>query len=96
MKQYPSRLKFKKNHKLSKSYLYLLEKKIFYPKMGLFAIKSLESGKLIFNQIEACRKSIKRNIKRTGKIKMNTFTYFSQTAKGLGVRMGKGKGSHSK
>ncbi len=95
MKQYPSRLKFKKNHKLSKSYLHLLEKKIFYPQTGLFAIKSLESGKLVFNQIEACRKSIKRNIKRLGKIKMNTFTYFSKTAKGLGVRMGKGKGSHS-
>jgi ribosomal protein L16/L10AE len=43
----------------------------------------------------ACLKIIKQNITRLGKIKMNTFTYFSKTAKGLGVRMGKGKGSHS-
>jgi large subunit ribosomal protein L16 len=96
MKQYPSRLKFKKNHRLRKSYLFLSEQKIFYPQVGLFAIKSIESGKIVFKQIEACRKSIKRNIKRLGKIKMNPFTYFSQTGKGLGVRMGKGKGSHAK
>jgi large subunit ribosomal protein L16 len=95
MKQYPSRLKYKKNHKISKSYFSLAEQKVFYPRNGLFAIKSVESGKLNFNQIEACRKSIKRNVKKLGKIKINSFTYFSKTAKGLGVRMGKGKGSHS-
>jgi large subunit ribosomal protein L16 len=95
MKQYPTRLKFKKNHKIKKSYFYLWENKNFYPKVGLFAIQSVKPGKLIFNQIEACRKSIKRNIRRIGKIKMNTFTNISKTAKGLGVRMGKGKGSHS-
>jgi large subunit ribosomal protein L16 len=95
MKQYPSRLKFKKNHKLSKSYFELQENKMFYPKDGLFAIKISQPCKLTFPQIEACRKSVKRNIKKSGTIKINTFTYFSKTSKGLGVRMGKGKGSHS-
>jgi large subunit ribosomal protein L16 len=96
MKQNPSRLKFKKNQKPRKSYLLLNENKVFFPKDGLFAIKSNCSGKLLFNQIEACRKSIKRSVRRIGRIKINVFTYFSKTAKGLGVRMGKGKGSHSK
>jgi len=96
MKQYPSSLKFKKNHKFQKSYLKLNEQKIFYPKEGLFAIRCLNSGILSGIQTEACRKSVKRNVRRVGKIKMNPFMYFSQTAKGVGVRMGSGKGSHSR
>jgi large subunit ribosomal protein L16 len=55
----------------------------------------MESGQLSFKQIEACRKSIRRNIKKEGAIWMRLFTYFSKTKKTIGSRMGKGKGSHA-
>jgi ribosomal protein L16/L10AE len=66
MKQYPSRLKFRKNHRCSSSFLFLRDSKTFYPKFGTFALKSLKSGKLTFKQIEAGRKSLRRNIKKLG------------------------------
>ncbi len=59
MKQQPSRLKYKKYHKPSSSYLTLLEQKNIIPIKGLFALKSLENKKLTYNQLEACRKSVK-------------------------------------
>jgi len=95
MKQYPSRLKYKKNHKLNISNLTLLDQKTFFPIYGKFFLKAVESGKLNFKHIEACRKSIRRNFKKMGLINIRLFTYFSQTKKALGSRMGKGKGAHN-
>ena len=68
MKQQPSRLKFRKNHKVSFSFSYLQDFKNFFPLNGKYALKSLEFGKLTFKQIEAGRKSIRRNISKQGKI----------------------------
>lgn len=95
MKQQPSRLKYKKYHKPSSSSLYLKEQKNFIPLKGQFGLKILENGKLTYNQIEACRKSIRRMLKKNGIIFIRVFTYASLTKKPLASRMGKGKGSHN-
>ncbi len=95
MKQNPSRLKYRKNHKVSFSLFSLLDKKNFYTKYGSFGLQSLEAGKLNLKQIEAGRKSIRRNVKKTGTVFIRVFTGKSVTAKPLATRMGKGKGNHS-
>lgn len=95
MKQYPSRLKFKKNHKLKKSLFYLKDQKNFLPLFGNFSLRFSRSCKISFLQIEAIRKSIRRSLKKEGNVVMRLFTNFSVTKKPLSSRMGKGKGSHS-
>lgn len=95
MKQYPSRLKYKKYHKPSSSNLFILEQKNVIPIKGHLALKAIENGKITYNQLEACRKSIKRMIKKDGLVFLRIFTYHSLTKKPLATRMGKGKGSHS-
>lgn len=52
MKQYPSRTKFKKNHKISFSNTYLYEQKNFFPLYGDYYLKVIESGKLNFKQMK--------------------------------------------
>jgi len=95
MKQQPSRLKYKKYHKPSSSNLFILEQKNIIPIKGHLALKAIENGKITYNQLEACRKSIKRMIKKDGLVFLRIFTYHSLTKKPLASRMGKGKGSHS-
>jgi large subunit ribosomal protein L16 len=95
MKQYPSRLKFKKNHRPSSSTLYLNESKLFYPEKGIMMLQSLENHKLTFNQLEACRKCIRRIIEKKGIVLIRVFTNISVTKKPVATRMGKGKGSHN-
>lgn len=95
MKQQPSKLKFKKNHKTAFSFLVLKDQKNFLPIFGRFALKSLEAGKLTFQQMEAARKSIRRNVKKKGSLFIRVFTYKSVTRKPSAVRMGKGKGGHA-
>jgi len=68
MKQQPSRLKFRKNHKVSFSFFSLKDNKTFFPIFGNFALQSLESSKLTFKQIEAGRKSIRRNVNKQGSV----------------------------
>lgn len=95
MKQQPSRLKYKKNHKVSFSFMFLKDHKSFFPMYGRYALKSVVSGKLTFKQIEAARKSIRRNVNKKGLLWIRIFTGKSVTKKPIAVRMGKGKGSHS-
>jgi len=66
MKQYPSNLKYKKYQKLNSFNLKTIDKKNFYINNGNLAIKSLESGKVNFKQIESCRRTIKRGLKKIG------------------------------
>lgn len=58
-------------------------------------LRSIESGKLNYKQIEACRKSIRRTLRKNGSVSIRLFTSFSETKKAIGSRMGKGKGAHS-
>jgi large subunit ribosomal protein L16 len=95
MKQQPSRLKYRKNHKLSSSFLLLKAHKTFLPSYGRFALKSLSATKLTFANIEAARKSIRRNVEKSSKIFIRLFTGFSVTRKPIAVRMGSGKGQHA-
>ena len=95
MKQQPSQLKYKKNHKINFSFFSLKDRKNFLPIKGRFALKSMQAGKLTFRQIEAGRKSIRRNIKKKGDLKICIFTSRSVTKKPVAVRMGKGKGGHA-
>jgi len=95
MKQNPSRIKYKKNHKPSASVLYLVENKNVLPINGQYAIRSTENSRLTYNQLEACRRSIRRSLKKQGIIYIRIFTNISLTKKALATRMGKGKGNHS-
>lgn len=95
MKQNPSHLKFRKNHKVGFSFFHLADKKTFYPISGNYGLQSLESGKLTLKQIEAGRKSIRRNSTKSAILSIRIFTGRSVTSKSLASRMGKGKGSHS-
>jgi large subunit ribosomal protein L16 len=94
MKQYPKSIKFKKNHKVNNSFFFLNEQKNFFPRYGNFGLKAITAGKLNFKQIEACRKSLRRDVKKKGKISLRVFTNHSITKKSIGIRMGKGKGNH--
>jgi len=95
MKQQPSRLKYKKYHKPSASCLYLFEQKNIIPIKGQLALKALENKRITYNQLEACRKSVRRMLKKNGLVFIRIFTYHSLTKKPLASRMGKGKGSHN-
>ncbi len=60
---------------------------------GIFALKSLDAGRLRSDQIEAARRCITRTMKRTGKMWIRVFPHIPVTSKALGVRMGGGKGA---
>jgi len=93
MKQLPSYYIYKKCHKVNYSYVYLLERKNFFLLKGQYGLQSLETGKLNFKQIEACRRTIKRGLKKVGFLFIRLFTGIPVTKKSFGARMGKGKGS---
>jgi large subunit ribosomal protein L16 len=95
MKQFPSRLKFKKYHKPSKKLFELRDQKTFLPVFGQYGLKALDYGKLNFKQIESGRRTLRRTTKKQGKINIRVFTYASVTKKPVSSRMGKGKGGHS-
>ena len=92
MKQYPKMLKYKKNHKSDPSFLYKKEGKEFFLNFGEYGIQSLESCKIKFQQIESCRRTIKRGVKKLGYMWIKLFTNIPIYQKSLGSRMGKGKG----
>jgi len=64
MKQFPNNLKFKKYHKVNNFFFINVEKKLFYPVDGEYALQSIGSGKVSFKQIEACRRTIKRGLSK--------------------------------
>lgn len=95
MKQFPNNLKFKKYHKANNFFLKKIEKKIFFPFDGEYALQCLEAGKLKFKQIEACRRTIKRGLTKQDNLWIKIFTNIPVTKKPSSSRMGKGKGSIS-
>jgi len=95
MKSLPSKLRFKKYHKINDSYMYLLERKNFFIYHGQFGLQSLKFGKLKFKQIEACRRTIRRGLRKKGKIYIRVFTGVPVSKKPVTSRMGKGKGAIS-
>ena len=60
---------------------------------GEYGLRSLESHWITNRQIEAARVAMTRYMKRGGKVWIKIFPHKSYTAKGVGVRMGSGKGA---
>ena len=60
---------------------------------GEYGIVALEPCWIKSNQIEAARIAMTRYIKRGGKVWIKIFPHKSYTSKGVGVRMGNGKGA---
>ena len=92
MKQFPSNLKFKKYHKVNYSFKHLLDRKRFFLIKGNYGLKSEEAGKITGKQIESCRRTLRRGLKKTGHIFIRLFTNTPVTRKSVASRMGKVKG----
>lgn len=60
---------------------------------GEYGLQALESHWISNRQIEAARIAMTRYMKRGGKVWIRIFPQKSYTAKGVGVRMGNGKGA---
>jgi large subunit ribosomal protein L16 len=85
----PSRVKYRKMHRGSRSGLASRGNTVAFGEYGLM---SLERCWLDTKQIEAARVAINRNMKRRGKVWIRIFPQKSYTKKPLETRMGKGKG----
>jgi large subunit ribosomal protein L16 len=85
----PRQGRFKKTRK---GKLRKLEFKSNDLKFGTLGLKSVESGFISSQQIEAARQAIIRKIKRKGKIWIRVWPDLPVTLKSAGARMGKGKG----
>jgi len=59
---------------------------------GNYGLQSLKAGRITQYQLEACRKFLRKKIKKQGKLWINIFPHWPLTKKATGVRMGKGKG----
>jgi large subunit ribosomal protein L16 len=64
-----------------------------YLSFGEYGLKCLGRGWLKATQIEACRVSINRHMKRKGKLWIRVFPDKPVTKKPIETRMGKGKGN---
>ena len=60
---------------------------------GQYGLRATESSWITNRQIEAARIAMTRFMKRGGKVWIKIFPHKSYTSKGVGVRMGNGKGS---
>ncbi|PCJ21191.1 MAG: 50S ribosomal protein L16 [Candidatus Cloacimonadota bacterium] len=86
----PRKAKFRKPHKgkiQGKSH------RGNYVAFGDFGLQSLESFWMTNQQIEACRVTINRRLKKGGKLWIRIFPQLQITKKPAETRMGKGKGS---
>ena len=64
-------------------------------RFGQYGLKALDTGRIPAKTLEAVRRVITRNFKRTGQIWIRIFPDIPISAKPAEVRMGKGKGSPS-
>ena len=60
---------------------------------GTYGLMAKEGAWINANQIEAARVAMTRYMKRGGRVWINIFPHMPRTAKPIGVRQGKGKGS---
>ncbi|KRN51369.1 ribosomal protein L16 [Pediococcus damnosus] len=60
---------------------------------GDYGLQALDSHWISNRQIEAARVAMNRHMKRGGKVWIKIFPHKSYTSKGVGVRMGNGKGT---
>jgi len=86
----PKRTKFRKMFKGKNRGLAQAGNKVSF---GEFGLKATERGRITARQIEAARRAMTRQVKRTGKIWIRVFPDVPISSKPLEVRMGKGKGN---
>ncbi len=86
----PKRTKFRKMFKGKNRGLAQTGNKVSF---GEYGLKATERGRVSARQIEAARRAMTRQIKRTGKIWIRIFPDVPISSKPLEVRMGKGKGN---
>ena len=86
----PKRTKYRRPHRLRYDGNAKGNTELHFGEYGLMA----EEGAWITQQqIEAARVAMTRYMKRGGKVWINIFPHMPRTAKPIGVRQGKGKGS---
>ncbi|MCF7847367.1 MAG: 50S ribosomal protein L16 [Kiritimatiellales bacterium] len=86
----PKRVKFRKVQRGSRGGLAMTGNQLAY---GEYGLQTLERGWITNIQIEACRVTANRAMKRRGKLWIRIFPDKPITKKPLEVRMGKGKGA---
>ncbi len=86
----PKRTKFRKQHKGRNRGLANKGNKVSFGEYGLQAV---DRGRLTSRQIEAARRTITRQVKRSGQLWIRVFPDKPITKKPLEVRQGKGKGN---
>ena len=87
-KQIPARVKFRKMHRGSRAGIAWKGSDVSF---GEYGLQALDRAWITTRQIEACRQTITRKMKRRGKVWIRIFPHKSYTKKPLEVRMGKGK-----
>lgn len=85
----PRKVKFRKTHRGSRAGNASRGTKVSF---GEFGLQCLGRGWITNRQIEACRISINRYLKRKGKVWIRIFPYKPVTGRPPETRMGKGKG----
>ena len=86
--QIPARVKFRKMHRGSRAGVAWKGCNVSF---GEYGLQALDRAWVTTRQIEACRQTITRKMKRRGKVWIRIFPHKSYTKKPLEVRMGKGK-----
>lgn len=86
----PKRTKYRRPHRLSYEGRAKAGREVSFGEYGLMA----DTGAYVSNrQIEAARIAMTRYMKRGGKVWIKIFPHLSYTSKGVGTRMGNGKGA---
>lgn len=89
----PKRTKYRRPHRLSYEGEARGNRQVSF---GEYGLQALEGAWISQQQIEAARVAMTRYMKRGGKVWINIFPHLSLTAKGIGMRQGKGKGTPEK
>lgn len=92
MKLYPSLTKFRKYFKIRKN---KKVSSIINLQQSYYGIKAKEAKLISDKFLDKLSLSLRRKLKRQGKIWFRCIPFISVTSKPLEVRMGKGKGNHS-
>jgi large subunit ribosomal protein L16 len=86
----PMRTKFRKAHK---GRIHGLATSAASLAFGQFGLKALEPDRITARQIEAARRALTRNMKRSGRVWIRIYPDVPVSKKPLEVRMGSGKGT---
>lgn len=84
----PARVKYRKMHRGSRAGTAWKGSSVSF---GEYGLQALDRAWITTRQIEACRQTITRKMKRRGKVWIRIFPQKSYTKKPLEVLMGKGK-----